>query len=390
MSRPRFQLRPPLNLLLALVCFLALDAAIFKSGLYARIAAPGSMAGQLLYTVRDEAARPRAGSVDEALVVGDSKIAEGFAPAAADEWIPNAPLRLISGASPGISLRGMYYLLRRLDAKRDRYRMIVVPLYFYEGFPLQDQLDERFLDAEMMAPILGLSDYLDFARSFPDRALVGKALLEGFVRSASFAADVRDLVAHPQQRRVDVAWRNHVADRAAYLYAGRPEDMRGLAFDPTTHTIRYPSRLTAAQRQAVASYFERLPEPAARQKAAEVAAYVHEWAGRIVADYRGTRTTVVFIRMPEGPTPLPRLEPPPGAPSLVAGLAGRPGVEVVDGSTFASLERPEYYFDMLHFNVAGRTVFSRKLLEVLLHLPSYDRTVPASPAHAPAISLGRP
>lgn len=333
--------------------------------------------------MRYELERPRVRGVDEALVIGDSKIAEGFSAGAADEWIPGAPLRLIPCPAPGISLRGIHYVLARLDPRRDRYRMIVLPLYAYRAFAVQDQFDERLLDVDMLAPILGLADYLDFARSFPDRALTSRALLQGLVGSAYFAADVRDLLAHPQQRRADVAWRTQAGARSEYLYAGRAEDMRGLAFDAATGAIRHPSRLTAAERAAVDGYYQRLPEAESRAQAMRYAAYVHEWAGRIVARYRGTRTTIVFVRMPGGPTPLPRLEPPSGAPSLVAELVGQPNVEVVDDAAFAALERPEYYFDMLHLNAAGRTAFSRKLLEVLLQLPSYDRKPPAAPRRTP-------
>ncbi len=370
MRRSRLQLRAPWNLVVGLVCFVALDAAIFKSGLYARIASPASMPGGLYYDVRFELARPRTPGVDEALVIGDSKIAEGFSPTVADAASHDAPLKLIGCPAPGISLRGIYYTLRRLDpAPRSLSHDRGAALDFYDAFPiLDDELDERMLDADMLAPILGLGDYLDFVRSLPDRPQAAKALLSRLVGSATWAADVRDLLAHPQQRRIDVGWRTAAAEREEYAYDGRPEDMRGLAFEAATHTIRYPSRLTPSQRAAVDVYYEPLPEAESRRQADRFAAYVHRWTNRLVADYHGSRTTLVFVRMPEGPTPLPRLEPPAGAPSLVAELAGHAGVEVVDSAAFASLERPELYFDMLHLNAAGRAAFSRKLVEVLLRL----------------------
>lgn len=364
MARLRLQARPAWNLLLALIAFAALDTIVFKSGLYAWVASPASTAGRLLFQTRMERRRRPAPGVDEALILGDSKLAEGFSPRVADAVEPQSRLRLISAAVPGISLRGMYYLMRAVDPTRSRYREIVVPLYFYRAHPVVEDMRDRMLDVDMLAPISNLGDYVELARDFATPALQAKVLVDGLVGSIYFGPDVRDFLGNPWQRARDVGWYTIVGDRLAYQYDGHPESMAGLAYDPATHVVTYPPRLNPTERALVDSYF-REPEPAERAGAAAYADYTRQWLGRIVADYRGTRTRIVVICMPQGPLPLPRLQPQPDAPSLVAPLAGEPGVTVLDEQTFANLARPELYFDMLHLNAAGRIAFSQQLVAAL-------------------------
>lgn len=128
--RPRHPLG---NLLLAALCFGTIDAAIFKTGLYRRFAARDSIRAEIEDEIADVTARTQAPGRERAIVIGSSIVATDVAPERAEGAIPNAPLQIIKAGFPDLSSRDAYYFLRKLDPTRERYRMIVVALPFFEG-----------------------------------------------------------------------------------------------------------------------------------------------------------------------------------------------------------------------------------------------------------------
>src|SRR5262245_38447748 len=70
------------NLLLGAVAFVFLDCIIFHTQLYTSILAPDSYAGRLAPIIQAEKQRAPSG-LREVLVLGDSRIAEGFSTAVA-------------------------------------------------------------------------------------------------------------------------------------------------------------------------------------------------------------------------------------------------------------------------------------------------------------------
>ena len=100
---------------LAMACcalFLA-DAAVFRSGLYFRIAETDSAAGYFEREMRVEIARPRDGR-KQFLVVGDSR-AQAIRPRLAEEASKQLGIAFANAAVLGSTPRGWYYLLRELD-----------------------------------------------------------------------------------------------------------------------------------------------------------------------------------------------------------------------------------------------------------------------------------
>jgi hypothetical protein len=369
--RGRWQLRPPWNLPVALLLFVALDALVFKTGLSERIASPRSDVGAVGYLVRFETARPATPGIDDALVIGASDVAYALNPAAAAATWPAARLRLVDGGMPGGNLRVDLYVLRKLDPRRDRYRMVVVALPYFDAN--QDGAsDDEPNDIDQLAPILGVEDYVDFALTFPGVGRKTNALVRGFVGSAHWARQWRSFAMAPRRRLTEIARRERAG--ANYSYASNPDDERtlltmiGLGLDPITGALRIPPRLAQRDRDLLRRFTRPRPRERAMELALDQAAYSHEWLGRIVSYYRGSRTRVVFVRMPAGPIRYARLEPPPGAPSIVDEFRHEPGVTILDPQLFTFLEKPELYFDPRHLNRAGSVEFSKTLLGALLPL----------------------
>ena len=86
------------NLLLGAVAFVALDGIMFHTRLYPSILAPDSYAGRLAVITRAEKQRAPSGR-KEVLVLGDSRIAEGFSTAVADELGSAAGLTMVDAGS---------------------------------------------------------------------------------------------------------------------------------------------------------------------------------------------------------------------------------------------------------------------------------------------------
>jgi len=83
------------NLLLGVAAFLCVDGAIFHSGLYVSILAPNSYAGRIAEITKAEEQRDSSG-LKEVLVLGDSRIAEGFSSTLADELGSPSGLKFVS------------------------------------------------------------------------------------------------------------------------------------------------------------------------------------------------------------------------------------------------------------------------------------------------------
>ena len=93
-TSPR-QLRVARTLFLGIAAFLCVDGALFHSGLYVSILAPSSYAGRVWRITLPEKERLPSG-LKEVLVLGDSRIAEGFSATLANELGSAAELKFVS------------------------------------------------------------------------------------------------------------------------------------------------------------------------------------------------------------------------------------------------------------------------------------------------------
>src|SRR5438034_11785795 len=91
----------------------------------------------------------------EVLVVGDSRIAEGFSAAAADKLGSEAGFKFLSVAEAASSIDIWYYALREVDPAAHRYTAIVFPMVMPTSKPA--------LRISMAAPVLQYGDCFDFA-----------------------------------------------------------------------------------------------------------------------------------------------------------------------------------------------------------------------------------
>jgi hypothetical protein len=122
-----YRLHVARNLLLGLAAFICVDGAVFRTRVYTSILAPDSYAGRIAVITRAEKNRASSG-LKEALVLGDSRMAEGFSAAVANERSSAAGLKFVNLAEPACAVNTWDHMLREVDPTRRRYRAIVVPM----------------------------------------------------------------------------------------------------------------------------------------------------------------------------------------------------------------------------------------------------------------------
>ena len=347
------------NLLLGVAAFICLDGAIFHTELYVSVLAPDSYAGRMAVITRAEKQRVSSG-LKEVLVLGDSRMAEGFSTAVADQLGSVAGLKFVNLAEPASSANTWHYMLREVDPTAQRYWAIVIPY----GIGYEPNSAES-LRISMAAPLLRYGDCFDFACVFQRWSGRFRAFTACILRGSAFQSDVVDLLEHPISRVRSIQQEpKRIHSRA--VYKGRDYDIVGTTYDPRTGQITFPPQLTTAQRQTLRESLVRPPQSETQQ----FLKLQRDWIPRILSRYSNSPTTIVLTPVPRGP-----FGGPPGFsmayqaifPSVVSDRA----VFSLPDRTFNFLEKPEFYFDGYHLNAKGRQRFTETLVtELVGHLAS--------------------
>jgi len=341
------------NLLLGIVAFICVDGAIFHSGLYVSILAPSSYAGRVERITRAEKERPSSG-LKEVLVLGDSRIAEGFSATLANELGSDAGLKFVSLAEPAASANTWYYMVREVDPTAQRYSAIIVP--YGLGYEPNNADPLRI---SMTAPLLRYGDGFHFASGFQRWSGRFRAFIAGILRGSAYQDDVVDLLAHPIARIMNVRQADKTPSRSEYK--GRDYDLVGTSYDASTGQVTFAPKLTEAQRLA---FRKSLIQPS--QSDTEYSLKLQrDWIPRIVNRYVNSPTAIVLAPLPRGPF-LELGGFSKGYESVLPTSVIERTSFSLPGHTFEFLEKPEYYFDAFHLNAKGRQKFTEKLVSELM------------------------
>jgi len=351
-TSPR-QLHVGRNLLLGIVAFLCVDGAIFHSGLYVSILAPGSYAGRVERITLAEEKRAPSG-MKEVLVLGDSRIAEGFSASLANELGSPAGVKFVSLAEPAASANTWYYMLRKVDPTRRRYSAIIIP--YGLGYEPNNADPLRI---SMTAPLLRYGDGFNFASGFQRWSGRFRAFVASILRGSAYQDDVVDFLAHPIARIKNV--RQADKRHSGSEYKGRNYDLVGTSYDASTGQVTFAPKLTEAQRLA---FRKSLIQPS--QSDTEYSLKLQrDWIPRIMNRYTDSPTAVVLTPLPRGPF-LELGGFSKGYESVLPDSVIQRTSFSLPGHTFEFLERPEYYFDAFHLNAKGRQKFTETLVSELV------------------------
>jgi hypothetical protein len=354
------------NLFLGIAAFICVDGAIFHSGLYVSILAPSSYAGRVWRLTRAEKERAPSG-LKEVLVLGDSRIAEGFSTTLANELGSPAGLKFVSLAEPAASANTWYYMIREVDPAARRYAAIIVPY----GIGYEPNSADP-LRISMTAPLLRYKDCFHFASGFQRWSGRVRAFIACILRGLAYQDDVVDLLSHPaaRMRNIQDADQSH----SGLEYKGRDYDLVGTSYDASTGQVTFAPKLTDAQKLA---FQKSLIQPS--QSDTEYSLKLQrDWIPRIMNRYSHSPTAIVLTPLPRGPfLQLGGLSR--GYESVLPNSVIQKTSFSLPGHTFDFLEKPEYYFDAFHLNAKGRQKFTETLVsELLERLRSADSKPPDS------------
>jgi hypothetical protein len=351
-TSPR-QLHVARTLFLGIAAFLCVDGALFHSGLYVSILAPSSYAGRVWRITLAEKERAPSG-LKEVLVLGDSRIAEGFSATLANELGSPAGLKFVSLAEPAASANTWYYMVREVDPTTRRYAAIVVP--YGIGYEPNNADPLRI---SMTAPLLRYVDYFHFASGFQRWSGRFRAFMACILRGSAYQDDVVDLLSHPVARMTSIRQADKM--HSGREYKGRDYDLVGTSYDAATGQVTFAPKLTEAQRLA---FRKSLIQPS--QSDTEYSLKLQrDWIPRIMNRYSHSPTAIVLTPLPRGPF-LELAGFSRGYESVLPSSVVERTRFSLPGHTFDFLEQPEYYFDAFHLNAKGRQKFTDTLVSELL------------------------
>ncbi len=342
------------NLVLGIAIFFCLDGVVFHTHLYTSILAPDSYAGRMAAITRAEKSRASSG-LKEVLVLGDSRMAEGFSPVVANKLSSLDGFKFVNLTEPASAVNIWDYMLREVDPTRRRYWAIVVP--YGIGFEPNSADPLRI---SMAAPLLRYGDCFNFASAFQRWSGRFRAFTACILRGSAFQSDVVDFLEHPIARIRSVQ-QEPKRLQARDVYRGRDYDIVGTFYDPKTGRITFPPGLTEAQRDAIR---DSLVKPS-QSETQDFLRMQRDGIQRILNRYSASSTEIVLTPVPRGP------------------FAGLPGASMtfhaafpiittqrtvfsLPEQTFDFLEKPEYYFDGYHLNSKGRQRFTETLVTELV------------------------
>jgi hypothetical protein len=337
--------------------YLLSEILIFRSGFYARFAEPeASATGSLERTFYGERHRAPSGR-KEVLVIGNSRMAEGFSAKLANEY-KRDDYQFFNFSVPGATERVWYYMVRDVDPHRDRYAAITLPIDDYDDPDDYEDVADRASEMPLVINRLGLTDILPYTLSFTtwkSRLEVFRGLvLEGVV----YQGDFQEFMEHPGVRlqRVKDFWEH--GDEYGYSYGGAEHTLAGLQVDWSKRRVTaYPPGMNEDQKRDTDSIFR---QPIQRSRVRD---FQVRWLGAMVDLYRGSKTRFIVFQVPRSPVSPPSRAHLPW--TIIDELRKHPWVTVVDRHTFEDLERPELFADLIHLNADGRKLFSPRLAEVV-------------------------
>jgi hypothetical protein len=338
------------RLLCAAVVFFAAEGAVFRTGLYTRVLDPDSSVGLLVNLIEDEKRRSTTGPND-VLAIGHSRM--GFRPREANALENETGLYFAEIIMPGSTPRCWHYMLRAVDPDARRYAAVLIGVDDYDDEDYED-LSAREMDIRYLAPLLGWGDVVSFTASYPDWPLRWLAFRAAVFKGYAYRADLQDFLVNHKRRMKRVEWTRRESAGFRYHHPWGQEDVSGLSVDWKTGTIQYPPQASQQQKEIIRNVLLRETVEQTGQRGR----YLREWYGRIAAYYRGSRTRVIFLRLPRGPVVRPRMFTPKSA---VARELARENASVLllPEHAFDAFEEPVNFGDPMHLNGRGAAEFSR-------------------------------
>ena len=342
-----------------IVSYLLIEGLVFRSGLYARYLEPEASTGGFEEMIRGILEHKTPAGKKAVLVVGSSRIAEGFSAKLANEHAAADGYDFLNAGAPGSGDRVWYYAVRDLDPGRNKYAAIALPVDDYDDPDDYEDVADRASEIRLVVNRLRLTDILPYTLSFHSWKARFEVFRGALLKGIVYQDDIRDFVEHPARRMERVRTFRKDGASWAYAYAGIPNTLAGLNVDYATRQITFPPNFPENLKRFYRDLFFHNPP----QKGMNFE-FEKRWLGALVDLYKGSKTRIIVYQTPRGPLPNPKTLSNLHW-TIVDELRKRPWVTVIDRERFESLEKPEWFADYVHLNSEGRKIFSPMMADLV-------------------------
>jgi hypothetical protein len=340
---------------LAALLFLVFDAAVFRSGFYLRYAEPFSTLGMLRFASNFVDQVERWSGAKPVLVIGDSRVTEGFSvlDASFEAYRLGGRLRFANGGVAGMPIKTAYYFTRWIDPRATRFRAIVMVIgsYIEDDFsPPNCEYELPYLH-QLVTPL----DIPWLIQGCTEPEILTKTAWVTAISALNFRLDFAAFLKNIPGR---IAATRYLAEHGAEIgltELGHQKTLAGLRADDKT--IDWPPGADEETKQKIAGYVNALRHPEAYLPSERQAVERMRWLPRIVDRYHAAGVPVILVRHPRGP--LHHHIPTEYIGPVIASLGDK--VMIVPPETFRFLEQPQFYYDSLHLARPGRILFSEQL-----------------------------
>lgn len=294
------------------------------------------------------------------LILGNSRVAEGFSAKLANSSINNNEYHFVSLALPGTTARIWSYVLRKIDKDRNLFFAVYLMAENYND-TAEENYSDRDVDTAYLAAILTLSDLRTYPSSFDNHKKKVAAFKNILFPIAPLHKDVIQFIQNPFKRVERVLlWRKDYVNWSAD-YPGRDERLPELTSADKFDSVL--QQLAGPRKSEIEWYFQAVKK--CNKEYPHSYKYNSLWFGDIERYYAGSSARLGVFMIPRGP-----YHQLMGCDASLRGTLGalhnKGVVEVVSSKVSTELEQPEYFFDHLHINATGRKVFSVTLANAIV------------------------
>jgi len=301
------------------------------------------------------------------VVIGDSRVAEGFSPETANVVSNGRGINFIPLGMPGTTPRIWNYFLRSVNRPSRPLQAVVVMATSFDDSDVLENLDDRVLDINFMMPLLAPRNIPQFVESFHGNAARTRALRAAALPALAMQSDIHAFLCSPLKRiaKVDTYYDHY--SKSLYAYPGHPERIpdlpRAILSLPVVDQSMAPPNLVGPLNDYLRDI--RRERPASLVEATKT--YRKVWYGRIAEYFHSQGIPVFVFQIPRGPFHK-ELVGDRQTEGALSELAREGDVTLLNTAPFVDLEEPQYFFDFLHLNAAGRQAFSERLATIVTPL----------------------
>jgi hypothetical protein len=343
-------------LLVTAIILVTFNSIIFRVTNYYYWVKPDSTMGLAVQT-RDSVLHQLVPGKKNIIVIGDSRVSEGFSAAVANKVSNRSDINFIEAGIPGTTPRVWYYFLKKVDPDRKLFSGVVLMVHDYDDYHDNTDATNFSLDLKYLLPITDFRDTFTIANSFSGFRNKIDALGALMTPIVTASDDLYDFYAAPKKRISDAEnWHEHFY-QWSHSYTGPTSAVPTLSADHFYNFDFTTQKWSPSEVSQMRSYISFMLGKVNAIDPDLTAQYRNQWYGGIAAAYSAAKVPVMIFQIPRGPYEQYDQRTFREDGSLID-LQAAGKLTLLDRQPFELIEQPENFHDALHVNQRGRELLS--------------------------------